>query len=65
MRYFHLNLTVLVALWASEMSEVRSVTIMGIGDWELGIDMGRDVPMSVSEALMVDERRRRERRRAS
>ena len=39
--------------------------IMGIGDWELGIDMGRDVPMSVSEALMVDERRRRERRRAS
>ena len=30
MRYFHLNLTVLVALWASEMSEVRSVMIMGV-----------------------------------
>ncbi len=35
------------------------------GNWGLGIDMGRDVPMSVRAALMVDERRRRERRRAS
>ena len=41
------------------------MTIMGIGEGELRIDEGRDVPMSVRAALMVDERRRRERRRAS